>query len=902
MNHPTPDILQRLLTHAAARPNEVFLQFLKEGRRETYSYREVVDQAARAAAFLTEHGIRPGNAVGLLMENHPVWGIAFLAIQWAGAVAVPLDTFHTPETLARLIEHAGCRLLISSETFLGQLEEIKRLWPAAPPVLVRSREPRPGYSHWESEIQAQEAASPAAPVSRAADDPVTIIYTSGTTGDPKGVVLTGRNIYGNIDTALSLIEVNSSDHLLSILPLYHILSLGVNFLIPVFRGCKLTFLDSLDPATVIRTFSEEGITIFVCVPQFFYSLHRRVETEIEKQSWTGRFLFRRLLSLSHLFREEFGLNLGQTVFRRIHSRFGSKFRLFGVGGARFDPVVEAYLRDLGFDLVQAYGMTETAALITVATMEKYQVGSVGRALPGTELRIDKPDRDGVGEVVVRGPNVTQGYWRNPEATSQTMEDGWLRTGDSGRLSRSGFLYLTGRLKDVIVLSSGKNIYPEELEHHYQMRCPEIKEMCVLGMVDETSSSAGEKLHAVIVPDFDYLRSHKIVNTAEMIRYVLETHSQGLPSYKRVKSFEIRRDPLPRTTTRKIKRFQVAKEIGEQANTSETEAATQASAVQPEDQIEAVVFQHILRMKRVPGLHKEMNLELDLGFDSLERVELLSGLQESLQVHVSDEIAAQILTVGELSEALRSARKQDEPSGQSRESAGSWEEILRKPLTSEDAEQLKELLSPRPFAEFLLYLAALVTWLLGKTLFQFKVQNLAKIPHQYPFLICPNHLSYLDAFFVVAALPSRVVKRIFFLGYSEYFEGGLLGFLGRMIKVIPVDADKQLRQALRLAAEGLRQGMVLCVFPEGERSIDGTLKTFRKGPTVLASELNVPVAPAAIQGTFEVWRRGDSQIRLHPVSLRFGDPIAPKPGETYEEFNNRVFEAVKALQGSTPAKV
>jgi long-chain acyl-CoA synthetase len=399
---------------------------------------------------------------------------------------------------------------------------------------------------------------------------------------------------------------------------------------------------------------------------------------------------------------------------------------------------------------------------------------------------------------------------------------------------------------------------------------------------------------VIVPDFDYLRSRKIVNAAEMIRYVLETHSQGLPSYKRVKSFEIRRDPLPRTTTRKIKRFQVEKERREQASAGETEAPAQVPASEPADQIEAVVFQQILQMKRAPGLRKEMNLELDLGFDSLERVELLSNLQESLQVHFTDEAAAQVLTVGELAEALRRANKLDESAGESRESAASWQEILHKPLRSEDAERLKELLSPKPLAEFLLYLAALVTWSLAKLLFRFKVRNVEKIPHQYPFLICPNHLSYLDPFFVVAALPYRVIKRIFFLGYSEYFQGGPLGFLGRMIKVIPVDPDKQLRQALRLAAEGLKQGRLLCVFPEGERSIDGTLKTFRKGPATLASELMAPVIPAAIQGTFEVWRRGVSRIRLHPVSLRFGDPIAPQAGETYEQFNSRLFEAVKKL--------
>ncbi|RPI24105.1 MAG: hypothetical protein EHM61_18035 [Acidobacteria bacterium] len=892
MTDQVPDILARLQAHASSRPDEVFLQVMKDGRRETYSYREVVDQASRVASFLTSAGIRPGEAVGILMENHPVWGIAFLGIQWAGAVAVPLDTFHTPETLRRLMKHADCRFLVSSEGFLTQLAQIREDWPGAPPVLLKGRHAGSGYADWETELS---RCTPSPAHLRPPDDPVTIIYTSGTTGDPKGVVLTGRNIYGNIAKALSLIEVTTTDHLLSILPLYHILSLGINLLVPAYRGCKLTFLDSLDPNTVIRTFSEQEITIFVCVPQFYYGLQRRVEAEIEKQSWLKRFLFRRLLATSHFARETFDLNLGKVFFGRIHRRFGPEFRLFAVGGARFDPTVESFLRDLGFQLIQAYGMTESGALITMITLEDYEVGSVGRALPAIDLRIDNPDADGVGEVIVRGPNVMTGYWRNPDATSQTIVDGWLRTGDSGYLSPKGFLYLTGRLKDVIVLSSGKNIYPEELEHHFQIRCPEIKEMCVVGVSDETSEGRREKLHAVIVPDFEYLKSRKIVNAADMIRYLLETHSQELPSFKRVRSFEIRRDPLPRTTTRKVKRFQVAKELGGQGPSAPSGA--QESAEQetvPENPIDALVFTQIRQMKRAPRIDRGMNLELDLGFDSLERVELLSNLQDALQVHVPDESAAEILTVGELADALR-ARVGAEDSGETREAASSWQEILAKPLREDDSEQLRQVLAPKPVAEFLLYVAALVTHLLTKVLFRFRVHGLEKLPREYPFVICPNHLSYLDPFFVVCALPYPVIKRLFFLGYSDYFRDGVLGFLGRAIKVIPVDPDKQLRQALRLAAEGLKRRHILCVFPEGERSIDGELKPFRRGPAILASEFRLPAVPAALKGTFEVWPRGVSRMRFHPVSLCFGDPVTPAEGETYEEFNARLAAAVRKLQ-------
>jgi len=886
-----PDILDKVQAHAASRPDEVFLQSIQGSSLETYTYREVVNQVSRIASILAENGVGWGEPVGILMENHPSWGIAFLGIQWAGAVAVPFDTFHSPEVLRRLIEHSDCRFLISSSKFLPQIEEIRRVWPGLPPVLLKSSEPKSGFLHWETELK---AAQPRSACRRSPDDTVTIIYTSGTTGDPKGVMLTGQNLYGNIAAALSLIDADSRDHLLSILPLYHVLSLCINFLVPVFIGCKLTFLESLDPAAVIKAFTQHGITISVCVPQFFYRLHRRIEAEIEKQAWFKRFLFRRLLSVSGFARERLRLNLGRVFFRTIHQPFGPRFRFFGVGGARFDAGAEGFLRDLGFEIVQAYGMTETAALITIGTLDTYEVGSVGRALPGVEVRIDQPDTNGVGEVIVRGPNVMQGYWRNAEATNQAIVDGWLRTGDSGFLARSGFLYLTGRLKDVIVLSSGKNIYPEELEHYFQIRCPEIKEICIVGRGDETSEEGREKLHAVVVPDFEYLKSRKIVNAAEMIRYLLETHSQGLPSFKRVHSFEIRREPLPRTTTRKIKRYEVERELRRQTGRPSLPRTSEEQAL-PEDPIDALVFSHIRQMKRGVKIEPEMNLELDLGFDSLERVELLSNLQDSLEVHVPDEEAAEIFTVAELSEGLR---KHVSPDAQAREGQVSWSEMLRKPFREDDARQLREVLAPKPVAEFLFYLTALLTRLLAKVFFRFRIEGLEKLPRDYPFLICPNHLSYLDPFFVVCGLPYPVIKRLFFLGYSDYFRDSVLGFLGRTIKVVPVDADKQLRQALRLAAEGLRRRLILGVFPEGERSIDGKLKPFRRGPAILAVEFRLPVVPAAIKGTYEIWPRGVNRFRLHPVSLRFGDPVMPIDGETYEEFNTRLMEAVRMLQQAT----
>jgi long-chain acyl-CoA synthetase len=283
-----------------------------------------------------------------------------------------------------------------------------------------------------------------------------------------------------------------------------------------------------------------------------------------------------------------------------------------------------------------------------------------------------------------------------------------------------------------------------------------------------------------------MKSQQTVNTYRMIRYMLESLSQRIAPHKRVHSFEIRREPLPRTTTRKIKRFQVQQELEEKPSTPTSPQG--ADTVQPRTATEEKVFRIIKEMKTHTDIHPQSNLELDLGFDSLQRVELLSTIQETFQVQISDDSAAQIFTVEELVEAVESRLGRE---------------------TSE-----REVLT-----EFAFYLTAKTVYILSLLLFRLKVKGRKNLPHEYPYLICPNHLSFLDAFVLVSPFPYRIIKRIFFLGYADYFNRPLLSFLGRLIRVVPVDADRHLRQALRLGAEGLRRGYILCVFPEGEGTCD-----------------------------------------------------------------------------------
>lgn len=886
----TLDFFERFKENLSRNTDHIAFRNLTAHGTESYSYSQVDREVRILSFYLQRQGVKPGDKVGILMGNHPRWCVAFLAAQSAGAIMVPLDVLHTPETLAKLINHSECAFMFCTENLGPVLERIQALRSEAIPALMLG-DSKGVYPEWNSVLEESDGEEIPLPLEpRDLDGTHIIMYTSGTTGDPKGVALTGRNLYRTIAEALSEIDVRYSDNFLSVLPLYHILALVVNLMVPLYAGSRVTFLDVLDPQRILRTFREEGITIFVCVPQFYYVLQRRILQEVERQKPLLRFIFNRLYRTSRFCNSRFKLNPGKRFFSKIHSQFGPQFRLFGVGGARFDFEIAESLRDLGFHVIQAYGLTETASVATVALPNSEGLGSVGKPLPHVKIEIANPNGEGIGEVLISGEGVMQGYYKNPEATSEAIDKELrLHTGDLGYISEEGDLYITGRMKDVIVLSSGKNIYPEEIEDFYLMSCPFIKELCVVGVEDTGSSTGQERLHAVIVPDFDYLKSQQVVNAYDMIRYLMENLSQQLPSHKRVHSLEIRQDPLPRTTTRKIKRFKLERELREGVARKKHDDAEEWH---PAAALESEVVEQLQAIKQIEDLRPDMNLELDLGLDSLERVEFISNLQERYQVDITDNQAMELFTLQDVFDLVNTAL--EAPGSVTGAQKKSWRAILEEPLNAEDKAKVWERLRRRSFVEFLFVLTTKTTLILSKLLFRLKGEGLENLPREYPFMLCPNHLSYVDAFVVAALLPARVVKRFFALGYADYFSSGISGYLGQLVKTVPVDSDRNLRQALRLAAEGIQQDLVLCVFPEGERSIDGGLKAFRKGPAILSTELNVPVVPVGIQGSYEVWRRGSGKIRLRPITVRFGKPICPEAGESAEAFNDRLYKAVEEL--------
>jgi len=317
---------------------------------------------------------------------------------------------------------------------------------------------------------------------------------------------------------------------------------------------------------------------------------------------------------------------------------------------------------------------------------------------------------------------------------------------------------------------------------------------------------------------------------------------------------------------------------------------------PESPLERNIALLIRQLKPNASIHPEASLELDLGFESLERVELTTNLQEAFGIKISDLDSSELFTVGDIVKMVSDKTEGTEIQVFDPEMK-SWSDILEDPLDPKDQEMLDERLRKRFVFSLIFSTAGWTVANISRVLFRLKAFGRENIPRDFPYLICPNHVSFLDSVLVFSLMPHRILNNLVSLGYYDYFSKGILGFLGKRMRTIPVDPDKTLRQALRLSAEGIRRGFALCVFPEGERSIDGKLKKFKKGPAILATHLQVPVVPVGIRGAHQVWSRGSSKIRLHPISVHFGKPLFPQKDETSEKFNQRLRLAVQELSGS-----
>jgi long-chain acyl-CoA synthetase len=873
-------------------PDNIAVEMFTDEGDVRYTYRQALDLAKRLGQSLRNRGVKKGDRVAFLARLGPKWVIAYLGAMQSGAVVVPLDVEYGAKDLASILAQIECKVVFSVREKLDLLKQAVKEMESAPViVMLDSERDDDGCLSVESLFQPSQASSP--PPEILPEDVATIFFTSGTTGKPKGVVIPHRSIVNSVNGLLQCLRVSAADRALAVIPSHHVFASLANVLFPLAKGGGITYLRAINSAELMRTMEKAGITTFPAVPQVFYLLHKKIFDEVKSQPLVVRVIFKSLLGFCGWLRRTTGLNLGPKVFAKIHRIFGGRLRILVSAASYFDPQIIRDFYALGFTVQQGYALTETFGGGAFTPFDDNVIGSVGKPLPGVELKIVDKDEAGVGEIALSGPSLMQGYLDDPAATAEVMRDGWFYTGDLATQDEAGNVYIRGRRKEMIVLSSGKKVFPEEIEQHY-LQIPYIKEMCVMGAASDGDYAGSERLHAVIVPDFDYLKQQRIVNSKQIIREGIEEYSASLPKYKRILTYEFRTEPLPRTASKKIQRFLVTRQTTNGQPGESESTVSPYVPVEGDDLLQATessrqVLEVIRRESLVDrDLHLDMNLELDLGFDSLQRIELLAQIEQLLNVSLGDEVASQTFTVRDLLKTVE--QKLNEGAGSKGESAApapvTWKELIASASTDDMAGRY--IIEPTTFARTLHFLVLRLIFLIAKILFRLKVRGLEHLPQERPFLICPNHQSYMDGALVAAVLPYRVIRYMFTLGFTPFFSGGFKDVIARLARIVPIDADTNLGRAMRISAIGLKAKQNLIIFPEGSLSCDGELQVFKKGAAILARELHIPIVPVAIHGSFNAWSKVGDGIRLAPISITFGPPLMPDDHELPREEQEREY--------------
>lgn len=873
--------IKRLIDAFEARPDKVAMRVVGD-EREVYTFGQSLSAIRSIAYRLGEHQIEKGDRVALIGENHPCWALAYLGTLYHGAVCVPLDPHGEIETLTNFVENSEAKLAFLSPDFTPKFNEIEeKLGRHIPAVVWDLETSENGFQRFDSWSEAgfpTEFATREPEIS--ADDNALLMYTSGTTGKPKGVPLTHGNIIAELIGIDDVLRFRDNEKVLSLLPLFHAYLQIVNLWVATTIPFEVGYLKELSPAELGTAMKEFKPTILTTVPRLWYLFHKKIFDAVEAKPKMVQRLFRAMLSANGTARDVFGINLGRKFFGQVHESFGGNLRIAISAGSRFDEAVAVDFHRLGFSIIQGYGLTETSGAATATFEKDNRIGSVGKPMRGTEIKINEPDKDGVGEVLIRGGVVFKGYYQNEAATAEAFTpDGWFRSGDLGKLDKDGHLFIVGRAKDVIVLPSGKNVHPEDLEVHY-LKTPLVEELAILGIRDESEQRAGaERLAAVVVPDFEYLKLSNIANSKEAIRYALDDLGRELPEYQRVRDYIVRVEPLPRTATRKIKRFELKKAIengtigGIPQEKRTWELSAEDSTLLGSNIGKAVVSAVRQNAKDAGIVHPDMNLEIDLGLDSLARAETFAALEHAFSTEFEGDEAARALTVRDAIALIEGHVGSDASLAQVSTDLN-WSKIVRG--SADDIPEIQAVLRNRPLFSMFAFTVYKLFNLFCRLFMRLEVVGSERFRQmKRPFIICPNHQSFLDPFVVCSTYPYEFFKNTFHVGASEFFEGRLMTFVARMLNVVPVDPDTQLMKAMRSGAIGLRHGRVLNIYPEGERAYDGELHEFKKGAAILATELDIPIVPVAIDGLHKVWARKSMKIRPGKVKIEFGQPFHAK---------------------------
>ena len=868
-------------------------------RHERWTYQRVAALAYRFARELEARHIVKGDSVVLWTANCAEWVAAFLGCALSGVVVVPIDDASSPDFARKVCAQVRTHLVLCpperAEIFPQNEMDISILDPSTLEASVAGHSP-------ERFLPAQIQPS----------DPLEIVFTSGTTAEPKGVVLSHANVVGNLIPIATEIEKYSKYErwvhpirFLNLLPLSHVFGQFLGIFLPPLLGGTVVFENTFNPTEIMTTIHRERVSVLVAVPRMIESLKQKVERDLELAGDQKKFaaLFTAAQS-QHFLRRWW-------TFRAIRRQFGWKFWAMISGGAALDRDTEEFWHRLGYAVVQGYGLTETTSLISLNHPFHTSRGSIGKVLPGREIKLAED-----GEIMVRGSGVASGYWNDQglqsvttsgvESDGEKKEEGgdWYRTGDLGALDEQGNLFFKGRKKEVIVTPAGMNIYPQDLEAALRQQA-EVRDCVVVGL----DRGGNAEPCAVLI-----LRKRASDASAQKSAQEAVTQAnQTLAEYQRMRTWYVWTDEdFPRSATQKPRRNAIRDTVA--ASLAETSLAERIAGASSAANAAGLLSEILTRITGRPpqNLSPGTNLETGLGLSSLERVELLSALEDRYQIDLSETNFANVATVGDLEKLLRG-----EPTAESSVPSSSFQS-----RDSSDRDSVPRTTPRFHYPSWTLrwpttWLRFAVHYLLGRPAMLLLGwpritgrENLRNL--RGPFLIVSNHIADIDIAFIQAALPPRIRHKLATATGGESLEqlrspsrdrnlfyrmyARMQWTLGvALLNLFPLPRQAGFRKSFAYAGEAVDRGYSILVFPEGRHTKDGHLSPFRTGVGLLANNLRISVLPMRIDGLFDIVQSGKKFAAPGKIQVRIGQPQEFPPETDPEEIARTLRQAVENLR-------
>lgn len=793
------------------------------------SYKEAI---VKSKIFSQEFPIENEDKVIIFMENRPELLYSFLGTWDKSGTCVCLDASLSGEELVYYINDSDSKYIYTSK---GNLPKVQKALEISGKTLGIAVVDEIEDKEFDGELVINAPAS---------ENVALMLYTSGTTGNPKGVMLKFDNILINVEGLDKYNMFVQEDIVLALLPMHHIFPLLGSGVIPLAKGATIVFLKEMSSQAMVDAFQKYKVTMMIGVPRLWEMLHQKIMEKINASKIT-KGIFKLAEKIDNI-------SFSKKIFKKVHDNFGGNLRFFVSGGSKLDPKIARDFLTLGIKICEGYGMTETAPMISFTPLNEIMPGSAGKILPGIEVKIADD-----GEIIARGRNVMKGYYKRPEATAETIDkDGWIHTGDLGEI-KNDYLYVTGRKKEMIVLSNGKNINPIEIEQWIMGKTNLIQEI-VVAEIDSV-------LTAVIYPNFQKISEEKVTNIKETLKWgVIDSYNGKAPNYKKILDIRIVQEEMPKTKIGKIRRFMIPEMLKGKDNEN-------IVIEEPKFEEYTMLKDYLVKVKKKP-VTPFAHIELDLGMDSLDMVELLTYLESTFGIKASEELIIENSTVEKLAEYIKENR------GENVIEEVNWKEYLNKDIDVE-----------LPKSNIVTKIGKAILWIVFKLYIRVKKEGAENITTD-PVIYAGNHQSFLDAFLFNHVVPTNVLNNVYYLAKVKHFSKGYMKTLGENSNVILVDINKNLGEVLQTLAMVLRSGKSIAIFPEGARTRDGKMLEFKKAFAILAKELNIPIVPFGIKGAFEAFPSNSKFPKSSNVEIRFFERIETKD-MSYEEIVEKTRDCI-----------